>query len=861
MNPILTNLFRAALDIAPDERSAFLDAQCSDPALRAQLDALLLLAMQTEPALPTLDVQAVAPQPTQPVDRSGELVGSFRLLKPLGSGGMGAVWLAERMAGFNQQVAIKWLHAGLSESARQRFARERETLAKLEHPGIARIVDGGSNGSADWFAMEYVPGLPLDAYVKQAQPTLIERLNIVMALCEAVGYAHQNLIVHRDLKPSNILVGTSGQPKLLDFGVAKILDNVNQTESRAPMTFAYAAPEQIRGDAITTATDVYALGVILYELLTGERPHKAISKPGDGALSLLQAITDTDATAPSSALGLRTHTQSVIKPSQLKGDLDTIVLKTLARDPLRRYVSAQALSDDLSKFLRGLPIAARPDSVRYRAKKWLRRQPALAAVLAVSVLSLLAMTGYSWHQAALAKRAAIEATAARNQAQAAQLLAVQARTQTQAELDVQAALREHLTAVLIRATASGKPISPEQLFALSADTRLAIEKSENSARPQSSMSPATERALRLTLANIAMLRLDDGQLREMISLLRPLMAGANLADQTHFAMLEAALRSKSQGHADAAPSMPESETLLVGNSTTMLVVRARLAFKLGQVNEAMALMAQAAKSTEINEASQPMLQAAVYGNYAQLLFDDGQFQAMQPVLQTALARFKQAKIFGTPVPTLRALPANAALASGQMQLALDQFTALDLSAASPAEQGTQRSSRAVALFWLGQEQEAQSQAAQASVEICQALSNGADVCLRSRWLSLEINLAAGDAAKARAALIVLQSAGADPALLAAYAALLKPSTVRFSGSASGAQAAPEVERLFLSWAQSPSRGRERYTLMRRALSVARFCRRSGQHKLAELARIAAVALSQGLQIPADSVFRKQLDRN
>lgn len=855
MNPKLIQLFRDALDLAVDERAQYLDAHCADLALRAQVDALLLAAEQTEVPLPDLSLapEAFERPNLRLVDRSGEVVGSFRLLTPLGSGGMGAVWLAERTAGFNQQVAIKWLHAGLSESARQRFAKERETLAKLEHPGIARIVDGGSDGSADWFAMEYVPGLPLDAYIKQAQPTLTERLNIIIALCEAVGYAHQNLIVHRDLKPGNILVSAGGQPKLLDFGVAKILDDVNQTISRAPMTFAYAAPEQIRGDAITTATDVYALGVILFELLTGERPHKSIDNPGGaGGLSLLQAITDTDATAPSSVLNKASHTALSFRSAQLKGDLDTIVLKALSRDPIRRYGSAQALADDLSKFLRGLPIAARPDSLSYRVKKWLRRQPALAAVLVISIVSLLAMSGYSWHQANLANSAANAATIARNQAEASSMQAVQAARQTQAELDVQAALREHFTAVLIRATASGKPISAEQLLALSADMRLAANQS-GSAIP---MTPAAGRALRLTLASIAMLRQDDAQLKNMIQQLKPLMLGANMADQTQFAMLSAVLQSllsnSLANQTATTPSASVASNVQVGSSSTMLVVQARLAVKLGQVDQALALIAQAAKSTETNEAGQPMVQAAVYANYAQLLFDDAKFAQMQPVLEIALARFKQAKISGTPVPLLHALPANAALMAGQMQRAVDLLTRVDVSTASPAERGVQRSSQAVALFWLGRAQEAQALIAEAANEICDALNTGAETCLRARWLNLEINLAAGDRQKSIAALKLLQNSSADPSMLPAYAQLIAPDAK---------QAKTELEALLLKWAASKSRGRERFVLMRRALSVMRFCQLTNQPKLAEQARFAAIALSQGLQIPADSVFLRGLGRD
>ena len=263
-------IFRDALDLIGVDRGAFLDVACAgDVELRAEVERLLALAFKigdmpamVRPALTELtdaatDIRLDAHQ-------IGATIGAFRLLLPIGSGGMGAVWLAERIEGFSQQVAIKWLHAGLSRSARARFKRERETLAKLEHPGIARIIDGGSDLDADWYAMEFVDGLALDQYVTSNNLDLGARLKLVIQLCDAVQYAHQNLIVHRDLKPANVLVSADGAAKLLDFGVAKSLQlGAYLTASRAPMTFAYAAPEQIKNERSTTATDVYALGVIL----------------------------------------------------------------------------------------------------------------------------------------------------------------------------------------------------------------------------------------------------------------------------------------------------------------------------------------------------------------------------------------------------------------------------------------------------------------------------------------------------------------------------------------------------------------------------------------------------------------------
>ncbi len=397
MNPELIKLFRAALDLAPDERDAFLALYCQDQAMRAELDALILNSQLTEQEhIPTpAKLLEAANLKNAPIERAGaaDIVGAFRLIRHIGSGGMGAVWLAERVEGFHQFVAIKWAHAALySEAAKFRFTQERQLLAKLNHPNIARIVDGGSDHDFAWYAMEYVEGLPLDEYVRTRELNLAERIKCLIAVCEAVQYAHQQLIVHRDLKPSNILVQTDGTIKLLDFGIAKQLDDADSmTMSRAPLTYSYASPEQIRGDTISTVSDVYALGVVLFELLTGALPHQLKSQ---GALSLAQAITDTDSIAPSVLLEKSsTENRSQIRAAQLRGDLDTIVLKALQRDPARRYSSAQALADDLNRFNLGQPIAAQPDSIRYRAQKFIRRHKLATGFAASALIAIVVGVG------------------------------------------------------------------------------------------------------------------------------------------------------------------------------------------------------------------------------------------------------------------------------------------------------------------------------------------------------------------------------------------------------------------------------------------------------------------------------------
>jgi serine/threonine-protein kinase len=339
-------------------------------------------------------------------------IGPYRVLRELAHGGMGAVYLAERADGqFAQQVALKLIRRGLDfEDVHRRFRAERQILARLEHPHIARLLDGGiTSDGQPWFAMEYVDGEPLVAWCQARRTPLADRIDLFRDVCEAVRFAHQSLVVHRDLKPSNILVTPEGQTKLLDFGIAKLLSEeptgspgdapATRTELRL-MTPEYAAPEQVRGEPVTTTTDVYALGAVLYELLTDQRVHR-FDSPTPAEIE--RVICDTEPARPS---------QIVQGPrrKELSGDLDTIALKTLEKDPARRYPSVEALLEDLRCYRERLPIAARPSSMGYRAHKFIRRhRAAVGASLALAVL-LVAGAAATAHQA---RAKALEATKAR----------------------------------------------------------------------------------------------------------------------------------------------------------------------------------------------------------------------------------------------------------------------------------------------------------------------------------------------------------------------------------------------------------------------------------------------------------------
>jgi len=400
----MERIFQATLERPPAERAACLAEACGDDhELRAEVEKLLRADAKAGDFLERPVLGAEAGEEEWP---SGSAVGSYRLIRKIGEGGMSTVALAERSdETYRKQVAIKFFRLGEERpELLGRFRAERQILASLDHPAIAKLLDGGSTErGTPYYIMEYVEGLPLDAYCDDKRLGIGERLELFRKVCSAVQYAHANLIVHRDLKPSNILVRGDGEPKLLDFGIAKLLDpqslslRVDRTRvDHHLMTPAYASPEQARGDPITTAADVYSLGVLLYELLAGRRPHDLERRT---LPELLRVIAEEEPPPPSTALSAevaaaRSTTLAGLR-RRLEGDLDNIVLKALRKEPARRYSSVEQLSEDLRRHLRGLPVAARPDTLRYRAAKFVRRHRigvASAALFAAVVISFGAFT-------------------------------------------------------------------------------------------------------------------------------------------------------------------------------------------------------------------------------------------------------------------------------------------------------------------------------------------------------------------------------------------------------------------------------------------------------------------------------------
>jgi serine/threonine protein kinase len=338
-------LFDAAVDLTPAERDALLDERCnSDAELRREVESLLEADAQAD----SLDEQpfaipaaVFADAPEEQI--AGRYFGPYEVVREIGRGGLGSVYLAVRSDGeYRKEVALKLIRRGLdTDDILRRFRAERQILAQLDHPTIARLIDGGTTDDGlPYLVMEYVKGEPLTAYCDSRRLSTRDRLDLFRKVCGAVTYAHQNLVIHRDLKPSNILVGADGEPKLLDFGIAKLLTTddalLTQTapELRA-LTPDYASPEQIKGERMTTASDVYSLGVLLYELLTGTKPYQLKSRTTE---EISRAITDQEPERPSTAIARGDRSAFGIRRSEFpQGDLDNIVLMAMRKEPQRRY--------------------------------------------------------------------------------------------------------------------------------------------------------------------------------------------------------------------------------------------------------------------------------------------------------------------------------------------------------------------------------------------------------------------------------------------------------------------------------------------------------------------------------------------
>jgi eukaryotic-like serine/threonine-protein kinase len=413
----------AALTLAPGDREAYLDRACgSDPWMRSAVRGWLSACADASSFLEESPAsRSLIQQVEEMADRAAPVrVGPYRVLREIARGGMGIVYLAERDDGqFSQQVALKLIDRGTgSEEIHRRFLSERQILASLNHPNIARLLDGGvTAGGQPWFAMEYIDGSTITRHCDDRRLTIDARIALFLDVCAAVSHAHRNLVVHRDLKPSNILVTADGTVKLLDFGIAKLLSP--EGAAATPLTAAddrvltpeYASPEQVLGGPVTTTTDVYALGAVCYEILTGTRAHRLANR---SMADVTRVVCEVEPPAPSAVVSDdQAHARGATRERlqrALRGDLDAIVLKGLRKDASRRYASVDALAEDLRRRQLGLPVSATGDSVRYRTGKYVRRHRLAVAATALVLLALLGgLAGTLWQ----AREAARESATAR----------------------------------------------------------------------------------------------------------------------------------------------------------------------------------------------------------------------------------------------------------------------------------------------------------------------------------------------------------------------------------------------------------------------------------------------------------------
>ena len=414
-------IFMEVSDIDTVRRLPLLDVRCAGrPRIRAEIDTLLQshdrLGAFLESPLATPANHEVH-EPSDDRLEIGVRIGPYRLIELIGRGGMGDVYLAERADGlFDHRVAIKVMRSSLFDrDAARRFSAERQILASLQHPQIVTLLDGGVTPAGDaYLVMEHVAGVPITSFVRAHQCDLAARLRLIRQVCEAVRHAHQHGIVHRDLKPANILVTADGRAKVLDFGVAKLLE-ASRTEDGTltrgalpgPLTPNYASPEQLRGLPVTTASDVYALGVLTFEIVTGARPYDTTGKTLDEMLVL---VLETGTPRPSAT---RPHAESDRADAPLnrdtdrriKGDLDAIVLKAMSKEPERRYGSAGELADDLERFLEGKPVVAREPSWGYVLGRLAARNRIVVGVAAASLIAIVAALGLALWQRQIAVRA------------------------------------------------------------------------------------------------------------------------------------------------------------------------------------------------------------------------------------------------------------------------------------------------------------------------------------------------------------------------------------------------------------------------------------------------------------------------
>ncbi len=538
------SIFHETLDRPAASRRGFLHERCGDDeALLHDVEALLTSDARDGAFLeaPALGPSFSMPQPdTLDPTAVPRRIGPYLLVRLLGSGGMAHVWLAHRVDGhFRKDVAIKLIKRGMdTDSILARFAQERQVLARLEHPNIARLVDGGATEDGlPYLVMEFVDGMAIDRYSNDHRLSVHARIVLFRQICAAVQYAHQALVIHRDIKPGNILVTADGQPKLLDFGIAKLLADdpghtlATGTRHGALLTPEYASPEQHQNEPVTTASDVYSLGVVLYELLTSLKPAKRRSASKEGLVALDEPARPSTRVLRYSAEGRPDADWPEGSPARLarrlRGDLDTILLKALASEPAHRYATVNQLSEDLKFHLEHRPIAARPPTRFYRARRFVERNKASVAAGFIALAAIfvgLVATTVAYLQADAARRGEVKQ---RQLADLRLLQAQQAETRTQTEAEKIRATNSFLQELMSTDDPLMKLRPDIELREVLAEAARALDAGALAGQPQ------VEASIRFTIGrtykNLRMADRGERQLRRALEIQRSLPSGEDLA--------------------------------------------------------------------------------------------------------------------------------------------------------------------------------------------------------------------------------------------------------------------------------------------------------------------------------------------
>ncbi|MBK8067299.1 MAG: serine/threonine protein kinase [Rhodanobacteraceae bacterium] len=760
-------VFLELSELPAAQRHARLAAlQAAEPELHEQV--LLLLNRLDDSAAEPGFVLALGQSETAPAMAwAGRRLGPFELLSEIGRGGMGAVWRAQRVDGqYAQQVAIKLLHTHARDDTRrqvllERFLRERQTLAGLKHPHIAALLDGGVDERGQpWFALELVDGLPITRYASDRHLGLAARLRLLLQVCDAVQFAHQKLIVHRDLKPDNLLVDQAGQVKLLDFGIVKLLDDGSdgaQTQTGARVfTPNYAAPEQVQGGGISVATDVYALGVILFELLVGRRP---FVHSGAG-LQMAQISAGWRAEAPSRALARDSGSTRRARP--LRGDLDTIVLRCLAHDPPRRYPTVQALADDLRRYLDGQPIRARPDSRSYRLSKFLSRHPYGSAAAVLGLCLLLGLTTVSVLQARRAQQQTRLAEAFAHQSQIDRDLAI---AQSQ-RLEL---MQEHYASVINRALSGGAAMTPDALLEMAGDINASVAAND----------PAARRSIELGQAELFLVRNDFKHAIELLEAMGPRRESLSDLEQVNFSetLGVSYLRVGRVDEVDEVLDAGEQAAQRLGPrkdlaQAQLKIVRAQWLRTRGEPAAAFQQALAAASLVRNAAGVSPMRYGQLLINAAQTAMFAGEVDTAHDLSSEGLAIWKQAGLQGmVTFATAETVLGNLELLAGRPAAALQVFERVARTGASVENipsAAARESSMAKALALLGRDDEALALAEQAQQRFCAVV--GADTldCQRMRMVKIDVAQWAGRTNLARRQLAVVEAAigPAPPAVIA-----------------------------------------------------------------------------------------------